>query len=105
MARGSSGTRGEGSGIAGYASTKAALNTLTLTARTELAMDGILVSVIKPGIVDTDFGTHTASPEPAALRHDLAGALLPHVLSPSKVAQAVVEVIRTGQAEYDLVSD
>ena len=41
---------------AGYASTKSALNTLSLTAREELAKDGITVSIIKPGIIDTDFG-------------------------------------------------
>lgn len=91
--------------IAGYASTKAALNTLALTARAELAQDGILVSIVKPGIVDTDFGAHTASPEPDALRRSPAGDLLPHVLSPAEVAHAVAVVIQTGQAEYDLVRD
>ena len=54
--------------IAGYASSKCALNSLSLTAREELAKDGIVVSVIRPGIVDTDFGKHTNSPEPEALR-------------------------------------
>ena len=47
--------------IAGYASTKFVLNNLSLTAREELAKDGITVSIKKPGIVDTDFGKNTPS--------------------------------------------
>ncbi len=89
--------------IAGYASTKFALNNLSLTAREELAKDGITVSIVKPGIVDTDFGQHTPSPEPAALRRDSEGRLLPHVISPAAVAAAVAEVIESGDAELDLV--
>ncbi|MGV1007034.1 MAG: SDR family NAD(P)-dependent oxidoreductase [Dermatophilaceae bacterium] len=89
--------------IAGYASTKFALNNLSLTAREELAKDGIVVSLVKPGIVDTAFGQHTPSPEPSVLRHDPAGNLLPHVISPSAVAAAVAEVIGSGAAELDLV--
>jgi NADP-dependent 3-hydroxy acid dehydrogenase YdfG len=89
--------------IAGYASTKAALNVLSLTARTELAPDGITVSIIRPGIADTGFGQHTPSPEPAALRRDLDGNLLAHVLAPETVAAAVADIIRSGDAELDLV--
>lgn len=89
--------------IAGYASTKAALNTLTLTGREELAKDGIAVSIVKPGIVDTDFGRHTASPEPDALRYAADGTLLSHVIAPTAVAAAVADVIRSGDAELDLV--
>ncbi len=89
--------------IAGYASTKFALNNLSLTAREELAKDDITVSIVKPGIVDTDFGKNTPSPEPDALRLAADGALLPHVIAPSAVAAAVAEVIRSGDAELDLV--
>jgi NADP-dependent 3-hydroxy acid dehydrogenase YdfG len=89
--------------IAGYASTKLALNNLSLTARAELAEDAITVSIVKPGIVDTDFGKNTPSPEPDALRLARDGTLLPHVIAPSAVAAAVAEVIRTGDAELDLV--
>jgi short-subunit dehydrogenase len=89
--------------IAGYASTKVALNNLSLTAREELATDDVTVSIVKPGIVDTDFGQHTPSPEPDALRHDPAGHLLPHVIAPNTVAAAVADIIRTGDAELDLV--
>lgn len=89
--------------IAGYASTKSALNTLSLTAREELAQDGITVSIVKPGIVDTDFGSNTPSPEPAALRHTADGTLLPHVIAPAAVAAAVAAVIGSGDAELDLL--
>lgn len=88
--------------IAGYASTKYALNALSQTARLELAKDNITVSVILPGIVDTDFGKHTESPEPDALRHAPDGSLLPHVIAPEKVAAKIAELIRSGDAELDL---
>jgi short-subunit dehydrogenase len=89
--------------IAGYASTKSALNNLSLTAREELAKDGITVSIIKPGIVDTDFGQNTPSPEPAALRRGPDGNLLPHVIAPTTVATAVADIIGSGDAELDLL--
>lgn len=89
--------------IAGYASTKSALNTLSLTAREELAKDGVTVSIVKPGIVDTHFGANTPSPEPAALRRTADGTLLPHVIGPGTVAAAVADVIGSGDATVDLV--
>lgn len=89
--------------IAGYASTKFALNNLSLTAREELAKDGIVVSIIKPGIVDTDFGTHTPSPEPDSLRRAADGTLLPHVATPETVADGVLELIRSGDAEFNIM--
>ena len=89
--------------IAGYASSKFALNNLSLTAREELAKDGITVSIVKPGIVDTGFGQNTPSPEPAALRHDPDGNLLPHVIAPASVAGAVADIISSGDAERDLL--
>ena len=42
--------------IGAYASTKYALNALSLTARAELAPDHIIVSVVYPGLVETDLG-------------------------------------------------
>jgi NAD(P)-dependent dehydrogenase (short-subunit alcohol dehydrogenase family) len=89
--------------IAGYASTKAALNTISLTAREELAKDNITVGVIKPGIVDTGFGQHTASPEPDSLRRGPDGTLLPHVIAPETVADGVCELIRSGAPELDIL--
>ena len=89
--------------IAGYASTKYALNALSLTARQELANDGIRISIIRASLVDTDFGQNAPSPEPVALRRAPDGSLLPNVLSPEKVAEKICELIRSGEAEFDLV--
>jgi NAD(P)-dependent dehydrogenase (short-subunit alcohol dehydrogenase family) len=89
--------------IAGYASTKFALNNLSLTAREELVKDNIIVSIIKPGIVDTDFGMHTPSPEPDSLRRAPEGTLLPHVIAPETVAEGVCELIRSGDPELDIL--
>jgi NADP-dependent 3-hydroxy acid dehydrogenase YdfG len=88
--------------IAGYASTKYALNALSLTAREELAAANITVSVILPGIVETGFGQNTPSPEPDSLRHAPDGALLPHVILPETVAERIGDLIRSGDAELDL---
>lgn len=88
--------------IAAYASTKYALNALTLTARQELAKDNIVVSLIRPGVVDTDFGRNTPSPEPEALRFAADGTLLPHVLSPELIAEKISELIQSGEAELDV---
>src|ERR1035437_8090254 len=43
-------------GLSAYASTKYALNALSLTARDELKKDGIVVSVFHPKMPATDFG-------------------------------------------------
>ena len=42
--------------IGAYASTEYALNALSLKARAELAHDHIIVSVVYPGLAETDFG-------------------------------------------------
>lgn len=88
--------------IAGYASTKYALNALSLTARAELADDNITVSVILPGIVETGFGQNTPSPEPDALRHAPDGSLLPHVILPETVAEKIGELLESGDPELHL---
>ena len=89
--------------IAGYASTKHALKALSLTARSELEDDRIVVSTVYPGIVDTDFGNHAARPEPDAVRHAPDGSLLPHVVAPAEVAEKIGELIQSGEAEGDVV--
>ena len=89
--------------IGGYAATKSALRTLSLTAREELAADGITVSVVAPAIVDTAFGQNTPSPEPETLRRAHDGTLLPHVVTPQAVADAVAEIIRSGEAEVGVL--
>lgn len=87
--------------LAGYASTKYAMNSLTLAARAELANDGITVSLIRPKLVETDFGRNALRPEPDALR-DRANPSAPPMDTPDFVAARIVELIRSGEAELDL---
>src|SRR3989338_10593595 len=54
--------------LAGYSSTKYALNALSRTARVELQNDNIQVKLLRPKLVETDFGKNSAVPEPDALR-------------------------------------
>lgn len=85
--------------IAGYASTKYALNAISLTAREELAKDNIKVSIICPYIVNSDFGKNSIVPEPEALRYNPDGSVLPSVLTTQKVAEEIIKLIKSGEAE------
>lgn len=89
-------------GIAAYASTKYALNALSLTAREELKKDKIIVSVVHPYITDTNFfknvmrlksvkGTTHASEE--------VDGQMPPADPPEKVAKKILEAVETGKAE------
>jgi short-subunit dehydrogenase len=82
-----------------YAATKCALNMISLTARKELAGDGIAVSVVYPGLTDTDFRKN-------AVRGKVAftpPAHLPVADPPEKVAAAILKIIKSGSAEEMLV--
>jgi NAD(P)-dependent dehydrogenase (short-subunit alcohol dehydrogenase family) len=83
-------------GLGAYAAGKAALNQLSATARTELAADGITVSTVLPFVTATEFHQ--------TLR---AGAIVPAgdfpVHSAERVAAAILDLIRTGQAETSLL--
>ena len=83
-----------------YASTKYALNALSLTARAELAADHIIVSVVYPGLVETDFGKNaikfgedTRGMESRRREH------LPEPDSPEYVASRILFALESGQAE------
>jgi NAD(P)-dependent dehydrogenase (short-subunit alcohol dehydrogenase family) len=87
-------------GSAGYSSSKAALNHLSLVAREELAADGIAVSLVYPYITATDLEKnaigadgHAAAPPPG----------IPPADPPEKVAEAVLSLIESGEAELSLV--
>ncbi|GHO62938.1 short-chain dehydrogenase [Ktedonobacter sp. SOSP1-52] len=77
-----------------YASTKAALNTLTLTARLELAPENIRVGLVYPGITATDFMKHAASVQMNTDRQQM----MP-IESPEQVTEKIGEAIRTEAAE------
>lgn len=87
--------------LGGYASTKYALNALTRTARQELAKDNIMVKLMRPKLVETDFGENCRGKEPDALR-DRSNRQAPPMDTPQLVAQKIVELICSGEAEASL---
>ena len=88
-------------GSAGYSSSKAALNHLSLVAREELAPDGIAVSVIYPYITATDLERNAIGAD----EHSMAGPPpgIPPADPPEKVAEAILNLIESGEAELSLV--
>ncbi|MGT2425021.1 SDR family oxidoreductase [Amnibacterium kyonggiense] len=89
-------TRRVAVGIAPYASTKSALNMLSLAARQELSGDGIDVSLIVPFITATEFGDGMFSGSNAP-----TGDRTPH--SPEFVAAVILRLLRTGEERIDLL--
>ena len=82
-----------------YNSAKAGLNMLSAVARAELADEGIAVSTMLPFVTATEFtdtlkaGSDAAKAEPAmALAH-----------TPERVADRILDLIRSGDARADLV--
>lgn len=78
-------------GVGPYAATKSALNTLTEVARTELARDNITVSLVVPGVTKTAFHD--------VLRAGTADVAHAPKCTPEEVAEAVLGVIESGEAE------
>ncbi len=82
-------------GLAAYASTKYALNALSLTARAELSHEGIAVCVFHPKMTATDFGanalgtTYDSSAGRPGMQVDTAEA----------VARRIVDQIESEEAE------
>jgi short-subunit dehydrogenase len=87
--------------LGGYASTKYAVNALTLTAREELRQAGIVVCLLRPKLVETDFGRNAAMPEPDSLR-DRSNASAPPMDTPEFVAEKIEELILSESAELNL---
>lgn len=88
-------------GSAGYSSSKAALNHLSLIAREELASDGIAVSLVYPYITATDLEKNAIGAD----EHSSAGPPpnIPPADPPEKVAGAILSLIESGEAELSLV--
>jgi NADP-dependent 3-hydroxy acid dehydrogenase YdfG len=82
--------------LAMYASTKYALNAISLTARAELEKEGIIVSVMHPGLTATNFGTNalTATNAKPFDRGDF-----PTPDSAEDVAKKIAEALTSGVAE------
>jgi NADP-dependent 3-hydroxy acid dehydrogenase YdfG len=79
--------------VAPYASTKSALNTITLIGRQELAADNISLGLVYPGVTATNFfNTLAEGHQPAPI-----GAT--SVDSPESVAEKILEAVETQAAE------
>ncbi len=84
--------------LAAYASTKYALNALSLTARQELAKDNIIVSVFHPRMTATDFGRNARGQK----YDSRAGCPGMPVDTAEAVAERIVEQIVSGDAEAQM---
>ncbi len=80
--------------LGAYASTKYALNALSLTARQELAKDNIIVSVVHPKMTATDFGKNALG-----VKLDWHDRPMPEIDTPQQVAEKIIETIQSGAAE------
>lgn len=87
--------------LAAYASTKYALNALSLTARTELANDNIIVSVMHPKMTSTNFGKNSF--RTASFENARPGDR-PHmqVDTPEQVAAMIAELIVSEAPEAEM---
>ena len=86
--------------LGAYASTKYALNALSLTARDELKDSGIIVGVVHPSLTDTDFGANALkSDEMAKNLQNRKRPGMPEPDSPEYIAGRVVDAITSGNAE------
>jgi short-subunit dehydrogenase len=84
--------------LAAYASTKYALNALSLTAREELKNDKIIVSVFHPKMTATDFGANAlGTPYSSAVSRPGMQAD-----SADSVAEKIAELIESGEAEANM---
>ena len=85
-------------GLAAYASTKYALNAISLTARAELAKDNIIVSVFHPKMTATNFGVNSRGEKYVSS----AGRPGMQVDTAEQVAEKIVEQIKSGSAEEQM---
>jgi len=90
--------------LSAYASTKYALNAISLTSREELKKDNIIVSVFHPKMTATSFGKNSvgASPEDAAVYAERARARGMEVDTPEQVAEKVLEQIESEEPEASM---
>jgi len=92
--------------LSAYASTKYALNAISLTAREELKKDNIIVSVFHPKMTATSFGKNSVNAEPATREAyaENARASGMEVDTPEQVADKILEQIASEEAEVSMPS-
>lgn len=88
--------------LAAYASTKYALNAISLTARQEWAKDNVIVSVMHPRMTSTNFGKNAirTTEFQAGVRPGDAARM--KVDAPEQVAEKVIQLIESGEPEADM---
>lgn len=84
--------------LAAYSSLKRALNGLSLTAREELEKENIAVSIVYPYITNTNFGKNVMN-GPRTDTPQEKDEVLPAGDSPELVAEKILEIIESGEAE------
>ena len=89
-------------GIGAYASTKYALNGLSLTARNELATDNIRVVLFHPGQTATDFGKNALRAENLGNWRPGGNQPMPEPDSAEAVARTILEAALTEPAEMGM---
>ena len=82
-------------GLSAYASSKAALNLLSETAREELASENIRVITVYPALTLTDFAKHSLGKQ--QVRRSPPAGIIPD--TPEFVAQKILEAARKEPAE------
>jgi short-subunit dehydrogenase len=90
--------------LSAYASTKYALNAISLTAREELKKDNIIVSVFHPKMTATSFGKNSVNArlEAATAYAEQARARGLEVDTPEQVADKVLEQIKSEEPEASM---
>ncbi|HUC31527.1 MAG TPA: SDR family NAD(P)-dependent oxidoreductase, partial [Candidatus Paceibacterota bacterium] len=90
--------------LSAYASTKYALNAISLTAREELKKDNIIVSVFHPKMTATSFGKNSANVDPteAAAFYERAKAAGRDIDTAEQVAEKILEQIISEAPEAEM---
>jgi len=86
-------------GLSGYSATKRALNGLSLTARGELVIDKIAVSIVYPYVTKSNFYKNLVSCEPTPKTADEYVAGRAPADTSEYVAELIMDVIKTGEPE------
>ena len=85
--------------LAAYSSTKYAINSISLTARQELAKDKIIVSIVLPKMTSTNFMKNSIKAEAQWRPNSNPNGQMPQVDSPEKVAEKILDAIKKEEAE------
>ena len=87
--------------IGAYASTKAALTALSLTARKELSKDNIVVSVVSPFLTSTNLEGSALKTQHNPFRPE-SGAGMPVFDDPSVPAAKILEALQSGKSQQSV---